>query len=163
MTCFLIISTGEKADLVLQHKVQPPRSLLPPASPHPGSTLLQLQQSWTQPPADHRKKTAKSSSLLFRGAPKALIGLPPPYLIFLMLHHLSQSLHLNLSFSLHLHFYFISAPTASPQLLLTHPMVLKNGFSMDTGSFLFVLPPDRRSTRNISCSVRFLLRSKMDT
>lgn len=36
--------------------VQPLWCLLPPASLHPGPTLLQPQHSWTQSPRDHRKK-----------------------------------------------------------------------------------------------------------
>lgn len=131
-------------------------SCIPPPWPNAATAAAALDS------ISHRPQKAKISSLLSRGIPKISIGLPLPCLIFLMLHPLSQSLHFNLSSSLHLHFYLISVPSASPQLLLTHPKVPQKGFSVGAGRFLFVLPLDRRSTRNISCSLRFLLSSKMD-
>lgn len=126
----------------------------------PGPILSQLQRFWTQAPYDRRKKPVKHSSLLSGDVSKVLIGFPLPCVIFRMLHPLSQSLHLNLSSSLHFHFYFISEPTKP---LAVNPTVHKKGFSVDIGIFLFVLPLDGRSKRTITCSIRFLLNSKMDT
>lgn len=133
--------------------------------PLPGPALLQMQWFWTLTPIQHQKEPAKHSSLLSRDVSEVLIGLSLPCAIFLMLHPLSQTLHLNLSSLLHFHFYFISAPT-EPSAVSSSPvntMGHKKGFSVDIGSFLFMLPLDGRSKRATSCSITFLLNSKMDT
>lgn len=136
-----------------------------PNVPHtaaPGSMPLQLQQFWTQARTRQQKE---ASQTLHSFIQKCFSGFnrASSALCDLMLHPLSQSLHLI--FHLPCISISISAPTeplavSSTSVNSTAP---KKGFSVDIGSFLFLLPLDGRSKRTITCSIRFLLNSKMDT